>query len=396
MAGVRVVRAYRQEPHELRRFEQSNDEYVARNRHLIRLQSAFHPSLGLCFGLSGLLVLWVGGRDVMAGRLTIGDFVAFSRYLVLLSWPLIAFGWVTNIVQRGAASWERMLHVLDAPAEAGTGPGVGVGAHAAAVSRAVEKPVLGKIVARHLTFRYPGAPTNALDDISFTVAPGETLAIVGATGAGKSTLVLLLLRLHEPPRGALFLDDIDVRDWPLDALRGAMGVVLQEPFLFSDTVGGNVAFGLPPGLAEAERQARVATAASQARLSGDVADFAHGYATLVGERGITLSGGQKQRAALARALATDPRVLILDDALSAVDTATEEAILRELADVRRSRTCVLVAHRISTVRDADQIVVLDHGRIVESGTHDALVARVGPYAAMHQRQLLEAEIEGGA
>jgi ATP-binding cassette subfamily B protein len=384
MAGVRVVRAYRQEPHELARFRAANDEYVTRNRGLIRLQAAFYPSLTLCFGLSGLLVLWVGGRAVIDGRLTLGEFVAFGRYLVLLSWPLIAFGWVINLVQRGVASWERMVEVLDAP--------VGEAPESAAGASPVSPIVTGRIDARHLTFRYPGATEDALTDVSFTIEPGTTTAIVGATGSGKSTLVHLLPRIFEPPPGTLFIDGVDVGERPLASLRASMGAVLQEPFLFSDTVEGNILFGASDaGDADARRR-RAETAASMAGVDADIRGFAAGYDTRVGERGITLSGGQKQRVALARALVVDPRILILDDALSAVDTATEDRILEHLRAVRQSRTCLIIAHRISTVRDADQILVLDAGRVVERGTHETLVAADGRYAEMHRRQQLEQEL----
>jgi ATP-binding cassette subfamily B protein len=347
-------------------------------------------------------VLWVGGRDVIEKRLSLGAFVAFSRYLVLLSWPLIAFGWVTNIFQRGIASWERMLEVLD------VAPAIG-DEHARA--DALAEGVQGRIEVRNLTFRYPTGATDALEAVSFVVEPGQTVALVGPTGSGKSSLINLLPRLHEPPAGTVFIDGIDVREIPLARLRRAIGVVPQEPFLFSQTVGGNIAFALgsveqgaiaaspggadgtsPAPRAEDEPPAAVKAAASIARLDEDVSGFAHGYETMVGERGITLSGGQKQRVAIARAVASNPPILILDDALSAVDTATEEAILRELRPVRRSRSCLMVAHRVSTVRDADQILVLSGGRIVERGTHDALVAHGGLYADMHRRQLLEEEI----
>ena len=381
LAGVRVVRAYRQEGFEVERFRRANDEYVRRNRGLIRLQSAFFPSLTFCFGLSGLLVLWFGGRDVISGRLTLGEFVAFGRYLVLLSWPLIAFGWVINIVQRGVASWERMLQVLDAPA-AGEGP--------SRVESRLE--VSGRLEVRGLTFRYPNVATAALEDVSFVLEPGRTVALVGATGSGKSTLVQLLPRLHEPPAGTIFVDGTDIRDLPLDGLRRAIGVVPQEPFLFSDTIGANVAFGLPGDWHAEPARARVETAVATAGLAADVEGFTRGLETVLGERGITLSGGQRQRVALARALAIDPRILELDDALSAVDTATEETILHGLRGVRQSRACLVIAHRISTVRDADEILVLSHGRVAERGTHDALVALGGLYADMHQRQMLEEEM----
>ena len=387
LAGVRVVRAYGQEEREIERFRASNDMYVERNRGLIRLQAAFYPSLTFCFGLSTLAVLWLGGRDVIEHRLTLGEFVAFSRYLVMLSWPMVAFGWVINIVQRGVASWERMREVLVEP----SAPRVETGISRTSASTFDASPALG-IEVRHLTFCYPGTSEPVLDDVSFAVAPGETVGIVGATGSGKSTLLTLLPRLHEPPSGTVFIDGVDVRTMPLDTLRRLIGVVPQEPFLFSSTVAANIAFGVDQPPDSPAIKERVANAAALAGLAGDIEAFPAGYETWVGERGITLSGGQKQRAALARAIALDPPILLLDDALSSVDTAPEEAILRQLTTVRRARTCLIVAHRISTVRDADWIIVLRGGRVVERGRHDDLVAQGGIYAELHRRQLLEEEI----
>jgi len=388
LSGVRVVRAYRQEAHEIARFRTANEEYLRRNRVLIRLQGAFYPSMTLLLGLGSLLVLWLGGREVIRGRITLGEFVAFNGYLVMLSWPMIAFGWVTNILQRGFASWGRMLEVLDAT------PAISDATVTDRGRAAADGFATGAIEFRDLTFTYPGAKTPALSDVSLRIEPGQTAAFVGATGSGKSTLIGLLPRLHEPPAGTVTIGGIDIREVPLARLRGAIGFVPQEPFLFSDTIAENVAFGHGAQTPEGEGTTdRVRGAAAVARLDKDVADFPRGYATTVGERGITLSGGQKQRTALARAIMVDPRILILDDALSAVDTYTEEEILSRLAGVMRQRTSILVSHRISTVRQADVIFVLQDGRIVERGRHDQLVARDGVYAAMYRKQLLEEELQ---
>ncbi len=385
LSGVRVVRAYNQEPYEVRRFAAANDEYVRRNRILIRLQGLFYPSMTLFLGFGSLLVLWVGSREVIRGRITLGEFVAFNSYLVMLSWPMIAFGWVTNMLQRGMASWKRMLEILDATPDISD-------AHVTPAGRSAA--IAGAIEIRDLVFTYPGSDRAVLDRVSLRIERGQTVALVGATGSGKSTLVSLLPRLHEPPPGTVFLDGVDVREIPLATLRGAIGVVPQEPFLFSDTIAENIAFGVqvPGANGNGDLERRVADAAAVARLDKDVESFPNGYKTAVGERGITLSGGQKQRTALARALMVDPRVLILDDALSAVDTYTEEEILTRLGGVMRQRTAIIVAHRVSTVRGADQIFVLDHGRLVERGSHDALVAHGGLYATLYRRQLLEEEL----
>jgi ATP-binding cassette subfamily B protein len=416
LSGVRVVRAYRQEAAEMARFRKSNEEYLRRNRGLITLQGFFFPSMSFFSGLGALLVLWLGSREVIRGRITLGEFVAFNAYLTMLNWPMIAFGWVTNMLQRGMASWTRMLEVLHTvPAIEDKQPQSPTAAVAA---------IRGDIEFRDLVFGFNGAPV--LNHVSAKIEAGQTVALVGVTGSGKSTLISLLARLHDPPPGTVFVDGIDVREIPLAVLRGAIGFVPQEPFLFSDTLADNVAFGLDAqdarlkpsrdeargnstrdtdtdprrakALAErsstalAERHDRIIAAAAVARLDKDVEDFPKGYQTMVGERGITLSGGQKQRTALARAIVIDPRILILDDALSAVDTYTEEEILARLRGVMRQRTSLIVSHRISTVRGADQIFVLDNGHIVERGTHDELIRHDGLYAELHNKQLLEEEL----
>jgi ATP-binding cassette, subfamily B, multidrug efflux pump len=443
LSGVRVVRAYRQELAEIERFRQSNAELLRRNRALIAIQGFFFPSMSFFLGLGSMLVLWLGSREVINDRMTLGQFVAFFAYLTMLSWPMIAFGWVTNMLQRGMASWKRMLEVIE------TEPAIRDEDQPQRSQRSQRSPdqigsvnsvvnpsaIRGEIEFRDLTFSY--GSTSVLSHVSARIAAGETAAIVGVTGSGKSTLISLLARLHDPPPGSVFLDGVDVRTIPLATLRGAIGFVPQEPFLFSDTIADNVAFGLDarvragtaggaggaggageaeardgtgraeaggaaragrageasgPGREDQERRERIEAAAAVARLDKDLADFPKGYDTMVGERGITLSGGQKQRTALARAIVIDPRVLILDDSLSAVDTYTEEEILTGLREVMRQRTSIIVSHRISTVRGADQIFVLDQGRIVEHGTHETLVRLNGLYAELHRKQLLEEEL----
>ena len=390
LTGVRVVRAYRQEQAEIARFREANIDYLRHNHRLTRLQGAFFPTMSLFLGISALLALWLGSRDVTSGRLTVGELVAFNAYLAQLAWPMIAFGWVTNLLERGMASWKRMLTVMNAVPgirdEEGLDKRLGTGDLGLEQSRVSH--VQGSIEYRNLSFLYGNR--EVLSHVSFSVKAGETVAIVGATGSGKSTLVNLLPRLQNPPRGTVFVDGRDVRDIPLNELRGIIGFVPQEPFLFSDTLADNVAFGVPRVAQDAP--ARIEAAAAVAQLDKDVRDFPLGYDTMVGERGITLSGGQKQRTAIARAVFTDPRILILDDALSAVDTYTEEAILSRLRGVMKARTAIIISHRISTVRDADQIVVLDAGRVVEKGRHDELIRRGGHYAELYKKQLLEEEL----
>jgi ATP-binding cassette, subfamily B, multidrug efflux pump len=431
LAGVRVVRAYRQEQTELERFRGANTEYLRRNRRLITLQGFFFPSMSFFLGLGALLVIWLGSREVIRGRITVGEFVAFNAYLTMLSWPMIAFGWVTNMLQRGLASWKRMLEVLETqPSIADFGlRNAEWNTPSTSSPQSIRNPqsairnVEGSIEFRDLTFAYGERPV--LSHVSATIPAGQIVALVGPTGSGKSTLIALLARLYDPPPGTVFVDGVDVREIPLATLRGAIGFVPQEPFLFSDTIADNIAFGFDADAGarlkasrsneqasadgmergasaerddtrhatpSAERADRIAAAAAVSRLDKDVADFPKGYETVVGERGITLSGGQKQRTAIARAAVVDPRILILDDALSAVDTYTEDEILARLQDVMRRRTSIIVSHRISTVRRADQILVLDDGRIVERGTHDDLVATGGLYAELHRKQLLEEEL----
>ena len=564
LAGVRVVRAYCREGVEAERFGRENREYLARNARLIRTQALFYPSLGFILGLAGVLVLWLGARHVIEGRITVGQFVAFNAYLLMLSWPMIAFGFVTNLFQRGMAAWGRMCEVFDAPpaeparlaaaapgaeparldpsgAEsarldaAGSGSARFAARPASAGSANAAAPAApapgGGVEFRDLSFAYDGRPV--LQGVSATIGPGRVLGVIGPTGSGKSTLLALLPRLFNPPRGTVFIDGVDVLDLPLPVLRRQIAMVPQDPFLFSDTIAGNVAFGVeaagaggaggglsdagaddamagagaddgmaasgadgmagagadggvagagadgglaasgtdggmaasgadggmvdgglaasgaddgmagagaddgmagagvvgagtdggmagagadggvaatgarrPAGVETAdardagpgaEREAgRVVTEAiALARLDTDLAGFPDGAETRVGERGVTLSGGQKQRTALARAISADARILLLDDALSAVDARTEADILAGLRRVLRGRTSIVVSHRISTVRAADLILVLDEGRVVERGAHDELVARNGPYAGLHRKQLIEQALEQG-
>src|ERR1039458_5697153 len=380
LAGVRMIRAFVQERAEMRRFEELNRAYIAQNIRLVRVQGLFQPLLEMLIGVTFLVVLWVGGKQVLAGRISVGSFVMFNTYMGMLVWPMIALGWVVNLMQRRSASLKRINDILREQPSIAAPPD--------AVTLGVVNPgaVRGEIEFRQVTVDYGSGP--ALHAIDLGIAAGTTLAVVGHTGSGKSTLVNLLPRLFDPTSGAVLLDGIDLRRLDPAELRRQIGFVPQETFLFSATIAGNIAFGVEGATPEQIRRE-----AEMAGLAGDIEDFPLGYETLVGERGITLSGGQKQRTAIARALLREPRILILDDALSAVDTQTEEQILTHLAGVMRGRTVILISHRVSTVRQADAIVVLERGRIVERGTHEELVEAGGYYADLSQKQMLEEELE---
>jgi len=405
-SGARVIRAYVQEQAEIATFEGANQEYIRRSLGLVRLMGMLWPTLELMLGAAVVIVLWLGGRQVLMGKMNVGDFVAFNTYMVQLTWPVIALGWVINIFQRGTASMARIEEILSVQPEIADAAQSGssyhrvigpseIGSTKKQTSRMPEDQItrspdiLGEIEFRNLNFAYNG--TSVLKDINLRIPAGSSLAIVGPTGSGKTTLVNLIPRIYDVESGAVLIDGCPIRQFPLDVLRRHIGFVPQETFLFSDTIRENIAYGISCEDGEAAFE-DIKAAAEAANIAQDIESFPEGFSTTVGERGITLSGGQKQRTAIARALLRSPRILILDDALSSVDTHTEDKILNHLREIMRGRTTIFISHRVSTVRNADRIAVLHQGRIVELGTHDQLIARNGYYTNLYEKQLLEEEL----
>ena len=381
VAGVRVIKSFVQESGADRDFYRVNRRYVDKNLALVRIWGLFHPLIELLSGASLAIVLWVGGRSVILGAISLGSFVAFTFYLRLLAWPMISLGWAVNLLQRGSASLARINRLLTTPPEFTSPPS----------PKSFDKP---SVEIRNLTFAYPSENGDrqapALSNVTLSAAAGTTLGVVGLTGSGKSTLAHLIPRIFDPPSGTVFIGGRDVRELSLEELRSAIGFVPQDPFLFSATIRENISFGIP----EAKDDA-IETVAHLAGIHDEILDFPRGYETRVGERGISLSGGQKQRVAIARALLLNPKILIFDDPLSAVDAEKEADVLKNLRSFYADKTCVIIAHRISAVMHADQIIVLDHGRVVASGDHDRLISREGIYQRIWSLQQIERQVENG-
>jgi len=394
-SGARVIRAYVQEEAEIAAFENANEEYIRRSLKLVRLMGMLWPTLELMLGIAVMIVLWLGGRQVILGRMSPGDFVAFNTYMVQLTWPVIALGWVINIFQRGTASLARINDIfLEKPEIADDRELSPVAPQSQlAMAKAADIPhngdqhqeLRGEIEFCNLNFGYNGVPV--LTEVNLRIPAGSSLAIVGPTGCGKTTLVSLIARIYDAEPGSVLIDGRPIREYPLETLRRNIGFVPQETFLFSLTIRENIALGRDDASLE-----EIKAAAEAANIAQDIESFPESYNTTVGERGITLSGGQKQRTAIARALLRSPRILVLDDALSSVDTHTEDKILNHLREIMYGRTTIFISHRVSTVRNADRIAVLYQGRIVELGTHDELIARNGYYTDLYNKQLLEEEL----
>ena len=377
-AGIRVIKSYVREENEIKQFQKLSKDFLDRNMDMIKIQAYLQPILFLITGLSVIIVIWLGGIKIIHGSLNLGDLTAFIAYLGILTWPMIAFGWVINMVQQAEASMKRLNKIFDEPYEIEDNDNT---------NQSI-KDLNGKIELKNVSFKYSENLPNVLNKINLTIPAGSTLAIMGYTGEGKTSLINLIPRLYDCTEGEVLIDGENVKSIPLQLLRTKIGVVQQESFLFSDTIANNITYGLR----ESGRE-KVLESSKIAHFDKDVDNFPQSYETIMGERGITLSGGQKQRASIARAVAIDPKILILDDSFSAVDTNTEEEILKSLKEFMKDRTSIIISHRISTVKDADKIIVLSNGTISEEGTHDELISRGGIYADLHYKQLLEKELE---